>query len=403
VKGAGKFTILAGVLPVALAWVAGLSGLPMAHRPVTDVLAEVLAVLLLVLSWRFRRGRLAVAALAIALANFLLRGPMAEDPAAPAGSALAFLLPVTLVILALLPERPIDQPLILALLAVVVAESWLVTAIGRTGAGSPGQVLGAVGELLTTPNLARLFFLISGAFVALAFAARRGSFEGSLLWVMAASAIALLGSRGPHAATLAFGAAQIALLIGLIEDSYRLAYHDELTGLPGRRALEEALRALDGDYAIAMVDVDHFKRFNDRHGHSAGDQALRMVATELQGVGGGGRAYRYGGEEFAIVFPDASPARVREQLDNVREKIAGRRFALRAPDRPRRKPDTQPKKSRTPRLISVSVSIGVAGPNTRRKSPETVLRAADNALYRAKSAGRNRLVTTGDKVAVKKP
>jgi diguanylate cyclase (GGDEF)-like protein len=402
VKGAGKFTILAGLLPVALAWVAGLSGLPMAQRPVTDVLAEVLAVLLLVLSWRFRRGRLAVAALAVALANFLLRGPMAENPAAPGASALAFLLPVTLVVLALLPERPIDQPLIVALLAAVVVESWLVATIGRTGAGPTGQVLGVVGELLTTPNLARLFFLIASAFVALAFAARRGSFEGSLLWVMAASAIALLGSRGPHAATLAFSAAQIVLLLGLVEDSYRLAYHDELTGLPGRRALEEALRALDGDYAIAMVDVDHFKRFNDRHGHSAGDQALRMVATELQGVGGGGRAYRYGGEEFAILFPGASPAGVREQLDNVREKIAGRRFALRAPDRPQKKPDAQPKKGRPPRLISVSVSIGVAGPNPRRKGPETVLRAADKALYRAKSAGRNRLVATGDKVARKK-
>ena len=118
-KGAGKFTILAGVLPVAAAWVAGLSGLPMAHRPVTNVLAEVLAVLLLVLGWRFRRGRLAVAALAIALANFLVRGPLVENPVGPGGSALAFLVPVTLVVLALLPERPINRPLILALLAAV--------------------------------------------------------------------------------------------------------------------------------------------------------------------------------------------------------------------------------------------------------------------------------------------
>jgi diguanylate cyclase (GGDEF)-like protein len=402
VRGAGKFTIVAGFLPVTAAWVVGLSGLPTAHRPVTNVLAEVLAVLLLVLGWRFRRGRLAVAALVIALANFLVRGPLTELPAGPGGPALAFILPVSLAALALLPERPIDRPLILALLAAVVVESWLVAVIGRTAAGTQGEFLGSLGELLKTPDLARLVFLIAGAFVALAFAARRGSFEGSLLWVMAASAVALLGGRGPHAATLAFTAAQIVLLLGLIEDSYRLAYHDELTGLPGRRALDEALRALDGEYAIAMVDVDHFKRFNDRHGHSAGDQALRMVATELHGVGGGGRAFRYGGEEFAILFSNATPAEVREKLDEVREKIAGRRFALRAPDRPQKKPDPPSKKGQPPRLISVSVSVGLAGPDARRTGSEAVLRAADKALYRAKNAGRNRLVATGDRVRAKK-
>jgi diguanylate cyclase (GGDEF)-like protein len=402
VRGAGKFTVLAGVLPVAVAWVVGLSGLPTAHRPVTNVLAEVMAVLLLVLGWRFRRGRLAVAALAIALANFLVRGPLAESPSGLGGSTLAFVLPATLVVLALLPERPIDRPLILALFAVVVVESWLVAVINRTGTSSPGHFLGSLGEFLKTPDFAGLVFLIVGAFIALSFAARRGTFEGSLLWVTAASAIALLGGRGPHAATLAFSAAQIVLLLGLIEDSYRLAYHDELTGLPGRRALEEALRTLDGDYAIAMVDVDHFKRFNDRHGHSAGDEALRMVAAELQGVGGGGRAYRYGGEEFAILFPGTTPNAVREPLDDVREKIAGRRFALRAPDRPQNKPEPPRKKDRPPRLISVSVSVGLAGPNARRKGTETVLRAADKALYRAKSAGRNRLVATGDRVGRKK-
>ena len=249
--------------------------------------------------------------------------------------------------------------------------------------------------LLTSPDLARLVFLIAGAFIALAFAARRNTFEGSLLWVTAASALALLAWNGPHAATLAFASAQFVLLIGLVEDSYRLAYHDELTGLPGRRALEEALSSLDGDYAIAMVDVDHFKRFNDRHGHAAGDQALRMVAAELREVGGGGRAYRYGGEEFAILFPGKTPGEASGPLDDTRAAIAKRRFALRSPDRPKKKPDPPHKASRPARLISVSVSIGLAGPTTRTSNSSAVLRAADKALYRAKNKGRNRVVRYG--------
>jgi diguanylate cyclase (GGDEF)-like protein len=399
-KGAGTITLAAGGLPVLAAWLVGLSGLAAAHRPITDVLAEVLAVLLLVLGWRFRRGRLVVAAVALALANFLVRGPLADAPSEAGLAALAILLPITLAVLSLLPERPINHPLILALLVAVVVQSWLIAAISsaQTSIGD-GGLIASISELLTSPDLGRLVFLIAGAFIALAYAARHSTFEGSLLWVAAASALALLAWKGPHAATLAFVAAQLVLLIGLVEDSYRLAYHDELTSLPGRRALEEALRTLNGNYAIAMVDVDHFKRFNDRHGHAAGDQALRMVAAELQKVGGDGRAYRYGGEEFTILFPGTAPIEASEPLETVCTAIADRRFAIRSSDRPRKKPDPPRKSSRPPRLISVSVSIGYAGPSTRTSDSNAVLRAADRALYRAKNKGRNRVIRYGARSA----
>ena len=288
--------------------------------------------------------------------------------------------------------------MILTLLGAVVVQSWLVASIGGAHLSiRDSGLIGSIGELFTSPDLGRLAFLIAGAFIALAYAARHSTFEGSLLWVTAASALALLAWNGPHAATLAFAAAQLVLLIGLVEDSYRLADHDELTGLRGRRALEEALRTLDGDYAIAMVDVDHFKRFNDRHGHAAGDQALRMIAAELQRVGGGGKAYRYGGEEFTIVFPGITPNEASEHLEAVCTSIADRRFAIRSSSRPQKKPDPPRKSSRPPRLISVSVSIGFAGPSARTGDSNAVLRAADRALYRAKNGGRNRVVRYGAK------
>jgi diguanylate cyclase (GGDEF)-like protein len=317
----------------------------------------------------------------------------------PALTALAVVLPIDLAIVALLRERPISRPVIILFLGVVTVQAWLITNLASgLGDSAPASVANSFDALITAPHVSRLVFLIAGVFTALAFAARRGTFEGSLLWVLAATAVALLAWRGPHAATLAFTAAQLVLLLGLVEDSYRLAYHDELTGLPGRRALDEALRALDGDFTIAMVDVDHFKRFNDRYGHAAGDQALRMIAIELQQVGGGGRAFRYGGEEFAILFPGTIASDSREHLEKVRASIGARKFALRAPDRPRKKPETVRKKSRPPRTIKVSVSVGAAGPNSRRPSSSEVLRAADRALYRAKGAGRNKVVLAGDKL-----
>jgi diguanylate cyclase (GGDEF)-like protein len=377
---------------------------PVPIVPVTDIIAEALALLLIVLAWRFRRGRLAVAALLVGATNFLVRGPLAESPGGAGATMLALAVPVLLALLALLPERPIRHAQI-AVLAITVLALSAIVAAADGGAASSIAGAGTLTNLtlfLAAPDVARLVFLIAAAFVALAFAARREAFEGALLWVLAAAALALLPGRSPAASALALGAAQVVLLLGVIEDSYRLAYHDQLTELPGRRALEEALQGLEGDYAIAMADVDHFKRFNDRHGHKAGDEALRMVATELRRVKGGGRAFRYGGEEFVIVFPGATPTTSREHLEVVRSAVANRKFALRGQDRPRKKPSRPKHPSRPARLISVTVSIGVAGPNARHSTPDTVLRAADRALYRAKNSGRNRVVPEGDTRAVSK-
>lgn len=399
-QGAGTITVIAGGLPVLAAWLLEFTGLSVPYRSVTDVLAEVVCVLLMVLAWRFRRGRLAAASLMLAATNWLVRGPLASDPLAPGWTVLSYLVPAAFVVLALMPERPTGQPSIMVLLAATVATSALIGTLlpadaSPTAPASAASLL----EVLQTPDVARLAFLIAAAFAALAFAARRGAFEGSLVWVVVASALALLGSRDPHAATLALTAGQVVLLLGLSEDSYRLAYQDELTGLPSRRAFEEALPPLSGTYTIAMVDIDHFKRFNDRHGHAAGDQALRMVASELARISAGGKPYRYGGEEFAIVFPATTVAEARRALDSVRRAIADRRFAIRATDRPRRKPSKPRAARKPPNLISLTVSVGVAGSGAQRFTPDAVLRSADRALYRAKKAGRNRVMATGDRKA----
>lgn len=96
---------------------------------------------------------------------------------------------------------------------------------------------------------------------------------------------------------------QIMLILVVAHEAYQMAFRDELTGLPGRRALNERLQRLGRTYVIAMAGVDHFKRFHDTHGHDVGDQVLRLVASQLRQIGGGGKAYRYGGEELTLVFP----------------------------------------------------------------------------------------------------
>jgi diguanylate cyclase (GGDEF)-like protein len=177
-----------------------------------------------------------------------------------------------------------------------------------------------------------------------------------------------------------------------IETSFALAYTDELTGLPGRRRLNEALVNLGRRYSLAMVDVDHFKKFNDRYGHDAGDQVLRMIAGKLGEVAGGGKAFRYGGEEFTIVFTGKGIQEALPHLERCRRKVASAGFVVRGKQRKRSGPDQRGRRSSSgTRKVPVTVSIGLAQPAKGVTDPAQVLKAADQALYRAKKAGRNRI------------
>jgi GGDEF domain-containing protein len=188
-------------------------------------------------------------------------------------------------------------------------------------------------------------------------------------------------------------AAALTLTLGVLQDSYNMAFRDDLTGLPSRRALNERLLELGRRYVVAMLDVDHFKHFNDTYGHDVGDQVLKMVARKIQGVKGGGKPFRYGGEEFTVIFPRRRLAEAVPHLEEVRRAIAAYQLTIRGSDRP---PQAgRGKKQRgggveQGETVSVTISIGVAeygdGAN-----PAEVLRQADQALYRAKRKGRNQL------------
>jgi diguanylate cyclase (GGDEF)-like protein len=313
------------------------------------------------------------------------REAFAPHESGPEAVAWAWLISAHLVVLSIGREGPLVRWSAL-LHAAAIALSGLGVHLLAPGLGG-----GRAGDYLAFPGVPAVPFALGAALSLGLMLAGGRALAAALSVTLLALSLSSEGWLLHSAPALLIATCQLALLVALLEESYRLAYHDALTGLPGRRALTEAMEHLGGRYALAMVDIDHFKRFNDRHGHEVGDQVLRMVARELAHVGSGGRAYRYGGEEFAIVFPGCDATEARQAVDETRKTIAGRRFVIRAKARPRRKP-----KGRSPRKVGtkkvrITVSGGVSEPSRRRVLPREVLVAADKALYKAKRAGRNRV------------
>jgi diguanylate cyclase (GGDEF)-like protein len=353
----------------------------------------------LLASWRFHRSRLLFGTLVFAMADAAIRIYSAAGPeiAPPVYQAVAFLVPINLVGLSWIKERGTFTPLGQARLGAILVQAAMIILLASTMPGWVGDVL-TLGVLPKgwfgwTPigQPALLLFATGSALLIVRLWMHANATGRGFLWAMMASFFALQTVGGDLVPTVYFSTGVIILIVSVIEASYFMAYRDGLTGLPARRALNEELLRLNGKYTIAMVDVDRFKTFNDRYGHDVGDQILRKVAAQLEQIGGGGKAFRYGGEEFALVFAGKSQDEVFPHLEALRAGIADEKFALRGKDRPKVKPEKPRPSRKPPKRVSVTVSIGAASRSDARSAPSEVITFADQALYRAKKAGRNRV------------
>ncbi len=289
----------------------------------------------------------------------------------------------------------IIQPLIAA---AGVSAIWALIWSGRAGAPSwvwqpilPGGLApwSGLSDATVLAGIASLTFT-------LAMGSRRDHpMEKGLFWVLITILVALAHGAESVGSTFYLMVAGLILHVVVLETSHAMAFRDELTGLPARRSLWRELDSAGRLYAIGMVDIDHFKRFNDQHGHDIGDQVLRLVGSCLSKVTGGGRTFRYGGEEFAIVFPAKDRDHAYGHLEVLRKTIEETEFTVRRLVRRRRQSEATKTKKTTKRKttvkLSVTVSIGVAERSDKNPTDEAVVKAADQALYRAKKKGRNRV------------
>ncbi len=181
---------------------------------------------------------------------------------------------------------------------------------------------------------------------------------------------------------------EISSLRSDLEEMRREAYTDQLTGVGNRKTFDRAIMTAIQESAVSgkpvtliMIDIDHFKKFNDSHGHLLGDEVLKLVARALvSGVKGRDTVARYGGEEFGIILPETSLANARHVADQLREVVKNKRLTI---------------KSTGKELGRVTMSLGVAL-HQPGEMPSTLVRRADAALYFAKRNGRDRVADEND-------
>ncbi|WP_198926286.1 GGDEF domain-containing protein [Vibrio cyclitrophicus] len=354
----------------------------------------------------FRQGRMAMVSSTMLVAYLIiqvrLQTPLNTGTTLLELSLLATLLPVTCLLVYAFPDNGVNsKSMFLYALVVVLFMVWAQLIVSHFHAG--GFESWSEGILFTVRDFSKLpFVLVLYSLCLLGLTAILVLVYNRSIDVVVYSAILLASSTFTffdvqYISSTMFSLSGTLIIIYVMSASHDMAFNDQLTNIPGRHSLEVDMKHLGRKYSMAMVDIDHFKTFNDTYGHDIGDDVLKLVARLITETGGGARAYRYGGEEFTIIFKGKYADQVKADLQALISDIQNYDMIIRntheRPDDHEVGMKKRGQSSNPTEVVNVTVSIGVSD-STTTKHPEEVLKLADNALYKAKETGRNKLIVS---------
>ena len=377
-------------------------GLPSVMAPIEQAFAYLVLLFGIVLGIYLRHSRILFALLLLALADMaLLHLSAGAAASADVGrimfNAVALLLPLNLLALSLITERRLlisreFVRLILVLLQ-VFGLSWI-------GLPENAAIAASLESSFVDPRYTAWTPLAQPALAAFGtalvlqlarFVSYRNPVDRGFFWALVSSFIALHGMRAGWSPTNFLATAGLILIIAAYAEVYQSTYYDDLTGMRGRVALDQALCNLGSQYSIAVIDVDGMKPLNQAHGYAVGNQVLRMLSAKLAAMDGDGDAFRSNGNRFTVIFRNKSVTDVLPRLDELRQAVAASPITLRTRTRFFRRLFRPAAGGSSPTQVSVTVSIGAAERDERRTTQEQVVKASEVALARAKSDGRNRV------------
>jgi len=390
-----SFVLPGGLLVLAAVGFLRPGGLPTILLPLEQVFAYLVLAVGLLIGLYVRHSRVLLAMVLLALADRAL-GSLAGVEASSAGidramfNAVGLLLPLNLLALALITEREIVISKEVLRLVLIFAQAFLV---GWVSLPDNAPVAAALESPFVDPRYTRWTPLTQASLLAFGaalvlhtvrFTHYRNPVDRGFFWALVAVFLALHGMRAGWDPTNYLATAGLILIVDTYAEVYRSTYYDELTGMGGRVALDQALHHLGSQYAIALIDIDHMKQVNATHGYPAGDQVLRMVASKVSTSSAEGKAFRDDGNKFVAIFSGKPASEVARSLEELRKAVATSPVTLRARRRWFRKPAA-------PEPVSVTISVGMAERDERRATSEQVIKAAEVALARAKSSGGNQV------------
>jgi len=238
------------------------------------------------------------------------------------------------------------------------------------------------------PQAALMTFAVAMTLHVLRFYASRDPMDSGAVWALASLFIAYHCMQYGWRPTNFFAAAGLMLVLSLVQLTHQRTYQDDLTGVAGRLAYEEAVARLGKRYTVAVLGIDQLKSYTGVYGRPVAEQILRLIARKVQYTCQGGKVHRVSGEELTILFPYRVATDTIVALESVRKAVESTTLTLRGKDRVLEMARESVSGGR-PRLLPVTVSIGVAESPSDDSGFSSALKCAFRALYEAKGAGGN--------------
>ena len=351
--------------------------------------------------WYLSSSRLILSLILLALADraVVLFSPADPDPESNGAiffSAAAILVPLNLMAASLVKEHAIATWGGISRLVLVLFQPLVVFWLVRPGQAGIAYVLQQpLTPIVSTgwtviPQLALLAYFGAILLVGTRFIIGRNLLDSGTLWTLITSFVAFQGVQYGWSPTSFFSTAGLIFFITFVQASHRQLYCDDLTGIPGKLAYDEAVVGLGKRYVLAIVGIDQLKQHGNQHGKSVSEQILRLLAQKIVAAAGSGRVYRLAGEELVILFSRKPATATLVDLGVVRKVVEETDLYLSSRGRVWEGGAALGQKSSDERL-PVTVSIGLAAPEDIASSLDLVMKIAYRALYEAKGEGGNRV------------